>query len=321
MNPSPDPSRLAVVAIGGNAIYPKGIRGTAEEQLAIARRTCKHLLVLVREGYHLLLTHGNGPQVGNILLRMEMSRKEVEPLPMDFCGAQTQGEIGYLIQQSLLNRLREHGLERPVVSLVTQVEVDPKDPAFQNPTKPVGPFYSEAEAQALRKERGWIILQDAGRGFRRVVPSPRPIAIVEREAVEKLVSLGAIVITAGGGGIPVVRRGKLYQGVEAVIDKDLASSVLARSVKAGLFILLTAVERVCLDFGTPKERPLSRLTASQARRYLGEGQFPPGSMGPKIEAAIDYLEAGGEFVVITSLEKVLEALRGRTGTHIVKDPP
>ena len=267
-------------------------------------------------GWSLVVTHGNGPQVGFGLLRSEAAAQVAPRLSLDVIGAQTQGSIGYLLQQALDNALARRGSVRPVVTVVTQTVVDPADAAFRHPTKPVGPFYRAFEADELRG-RGWAMAEDAGRGWRRVVPSPRPLEIVEAPIVRALISGGNVVIAAGGGGIPVVRREAGYEGVEAVIDKDAASAVLAHDLGASLLVFTTAVERVALDFGTPGEHPIDRMTVTEARRHLAEGQFPPGSMGPKIEAAIQFVEGGGEVAVITTARAAGDALAGQTGTRIV----
>ncbi|MFQ5692951.1 MAG: carbamate kinase [Nitrospinota bacterium] len=311
-------SRLAVIAFGGNAVDPTG-DSTAEEMWGHVRHACECMVALIQEGYRLVLTHGNGPQVGRLLIRMERTREILPPMPMDICVADTQAAIGYMIQQSLTNKAHEVGVACPVATVVTQVRVEASDPAFQNPTKPIGPFYSREDAQRIERENGWRMVQDANRGYRRVVPSPMPIEIVELPAVQKLVEAGMIVITVGGGGIPVVREKDRYAGVDAVIDKDYASALLASNLKADTFIILTGVEQVCLDYGKPEQRAISSLTVSEAKGYLADGQFPSGSMGPKIEAALQYLDRDGEEVLITALESLGDALQHRTGTRIRRD--
>ncbi|MGI9861674.1 carbamate kinase [Moorella naiadis] len=310
--------RTVVMAFGGNAITRPGEKGTFAEQKANVTATCRQLVDLVREGYRLVLTHGNGPQVGNLLLKNEMAKDVVPAMPLDVLVSNTQGSIGYAIQQALGYELACHGLEVPVAAIVTQVVVADSDPAFQNPTKPVGPFYSREEAEKLMRERGYRMVEDSHRGWRRVVPSPKPLEIIEREAIKALTRAGIIVVAAGGGGIPVVRRddGSL-EGVEAVIDKDRAATILASQVEAEVLFLLTDVERVCLDYGLPTQREVARLTVDEAQRYLAEGQFPPGSMGPKVEAAIAFVAAGGEKAIIGSLARAAEAVAGRSGTEIV----
>jgi carbamate kinase len=311
------PTKRTVVAIGGNAITRPNQVGTIPEQYANAEQTCRDLLPLVEESYDVVLTHGNGPQVGNILLRVELSQHQVYPLPLDVCVSDSQGGMGYMLQQVMQNVLRERGISKPVATMLTQVVVDAGDPAFLEPNKPIGPFYTPERARAMMAEKGWNMIEDAGRGFRRVVPSPRPLEIVEIEVIRKLVDGGVLVVTAGGGGIPVVRTGGRLSGVEAVIDKDLTSALVASQIGADVLIIGTSVERVFLDFNQPTERPLDRLTLREAEAYLREGQFPPGSMGPKIEAAIHYLSEGGGEVVITDIASIGRALRGQTGTRIV----
>lgn len=317
-HPTEPDSRLAVVALGGNAVYPKGIRGTAEEQFEILERTCAQLARMAAGGYRLALTHGNGPVIGNILIRMAMASTVVPPMPMDVCVADSQGGMGYMIQQSLAGALLAAGVPAPVVSVVTQVEVDADDPAFRHPSKPVGPFYTPEEAERIAGRTGWEFRDDAGRGHRRVVPSPPPKAIVEIEAVRRLVEAGVVPIAAGGGGIPVTRQADgRYRGVAAVIDKDLTGALLALGLGAGLYINLTGVDSVALDFGTPAERPVPRLSVAEAKAHLEAGQFAEGSMAPKIRAAVQYVEGGGGTMIITSLERVEAALEGKAGTRIV----
>jgi len=310
--------KLIVVAFGGNAVYPPTIKGLAEEQLAIMDAACELLVPVFRAGYRAVLTHGNGPVVGNILFRMALTSKSLVPMPMDVCVAHSQGGIGYMLQQSLSNVLARHGIRRAVSSIVTEVEVDPDDPAFSSPTKPVGRFFSEEDAKRIAGETGWDFIEDSGRGWRRVVPSPMPLAILDSPAINALLAAGVIPIAAGGGGIPVVRApGGGYRGVAAVVDKDLTSGLLAADVGAGALVMLTGVERVALDFGKPTQRSIDRLTAAEARKHLADGQFPPGSMGPKITAALRFIERGGPRAVITSLDKLDLALEGRAGTAIV----
>ncbi len=310
--------KLIVVAFGGNAVYPPTIKGLAEEQLEIMDAACELLVPVFRAGYRAVLTHGNGPVVGNILFRMALTSKHLVPMPMDVCVAHSQGGIGYMLQQSLANVLARHGIRASVSSIVTEVEVDPNDPAFTHPTKPVGRFFSEADAQRIASETGWDFVEDSGRGWRRVVPSPMPLAILDTPAINALLAAGVIPIAAGGGGIPVVRApGGGYRGVAAVVDKDLTSGLLAADVGAGQLVMLTGVERVALDFGKPSERSIERLAVAEARKHLADGQFPPGSMGPKISAALQFIERGGPRAVITSLDKLDLALDGRAGTAIV----
>lgn len=304
-----------VIALGGNALGK-----TPTEQLSLVRETARPLVDLVEKGYELVIGHGNGPQVGMINLAMEYSAQKGGSTPfMPFaeCGAMTQGYIGYHLQQALQRELNRRGLQKNVVTLVTQVVVDEDDPGFLHPTKPVGCFYTREQAEKMAANKGLTFMEDAGRGYRRVVPSPIPRRIVEVEVVEQLVDSGAIVITVGGGGIPVVERGHGLQGVEAVIDKDRASSLLARDLKADRLIILTAVDRVCVNFGRPDQVALSEMSLADCRRYIAEGQFAPGSMLPKVEACMDFVSGtpGGQ-ALITSLSRASDALEGKTGTVI-----
>lgn len=278
---------------------------------------CLDLAALFEEGYEVAITHGNGPQVGNILLRIELSAHQVYPLPLDVCVADTQGGMGYMIQQQLANVLHERRLSRPVVTVLTQVVVDAKDPAFKKPTKPVGPAYTRERAEALSREHGFYVAEDAEGRFVRVVASPYPLEIVEIDMIRRLLDSGAAVIAAGGGGVPVVRDEGLLRGVEAVVDKDYSSSLLAREIDADLLVIATSVDRVVLSYRKPDARPVSRLTAEEAEKYLREGHFPPGSMGPKIEGALAFLKAGGGEVIITNVESLPSAIRGGAGTHVV----
>ena len=310
--------RSIVVTLGGNAILPARGTGTFEEQLAITRVTMQPIARLIQEGVTVVLSHGNGPIVGNILIRNEAVRDQIPPMPLDVCGADSQGGIGYMMQQALQNELHRIGLDRTVLTVVTQIVVDERDPAFRRPTKPIGPFYSQERGRVLANEKGWTVVEDAGRGYRRVVPSPRPLEIVEIEAVRKLVQEQTIVIAAGGGGIPVTRQwdGTLH-GIEEVIDKDLASSLLARLLGAEALVIITGVERVAVRFGKPEQRDLEQADAAELERLLGQGEFPAGSMGPKIQAAIEFVRGGGRTVYVTSPEKIRDALEGRAGTRIV----
>jgi carbamate kinase len=311
---------FVVVAFGGNAIMPSGGRGTMQEQRANIRRMSAELGRLLADGHRVVVTHGNGPQVGEIMLKSEMAREIVPPLTLDVGGAMSQGQIGYLLQQEIGNFLTQSGMQRSVCALVTQVVVDAADPAFDTPTKPIGRFYSADEAEKLRVERGWDMVEDAGRGYRRVVPSPKPQTIEEWPAVRSLVAADVLVIAAGGGGIPVVRRpdGTLH-GVDAVIDKDLAAQKLASLVQARTLVLLTEVEAVAVNFGTPEQRALQLVELVEIKEHLRSGQFPPGSMGPKVQAAVDFIEAGGDRVIITSPANLIAAVNGlATGTQIVR---
>jgi carbamate kinase len=308
---------LLLVAVGGNALIPAGRTGTAEEQFENALVAAGPLVELLQAGCGLVITHGNGPQVGAALLRSELAAGQAYALPYDCCVAATQGEIGYVLQYGLWQRMQQVGLQTPVVTVVTQVRVDRHDPAFAHPTKPVGPFYSPERAEELRRGRGWSFVEVEGRGLRRVVPSPRPCEIVELAAIRACLAEGLVVIAAGGGGVPVFNDKDTAKGVEAVIDKDLTSALLASQVGADLFVILTGVDRVCLDYATPRERPLDRLTAADARLYLDEGQFPEGSMGPKIQAVLQFLEAGGREALITDAAHLVRAVEGRAGTRLL----
>ena len=310
-------TKTAVVAIGGNSLVRDKEHQTVPDQFASAEETCLHIADIIKEGWRVVVTHGNGPQVGFILLRSELASNVLHTVPMDSCGADTQGALGYMIQQLLTNRLRRIEAEVPVVTVVTQVVVDSDDPAFRNPTKPIGPFYDEDRARHYQREQDWAIIEDAGRGWRRVVPSPIPKEIVELEAIRTLLAAGFVVVGVGGGGIPVVRdeQGDLH-GVEAVIDKDYASGLLATGLEADLFLISTAVEKVYLNYGKPDQKPLDHLTVAEVREYLDQGHFPPGSMGPKMRAVVQFLERGGQEVLITSPENLARALRGETGTRI-----
>ncbi|MEN8007242.1 MAG: carbamate kinase [Candidatus Krumholzibacteriota bacterium] len=313
-------SRRFVIALGGNAIVPVGQEGTYEQQAAITMATMKQVARMAASGHRVVMTHGNGPVVGNIVLRNDagMAVHGIPPMPMFVCGADSQGGLGFMLQQSLQNALAEIDLDVPVASVVTQVLVAPDDPAFDNPTKPIGPFYDEEQAGLLRDENNWTIVKDAGRGWRRVVPSPAPREVIEWEAIRTLVDGGVLTIATGGGGVPVIRddRGFLA-GVDAVIDKDRASALLAGLIGADVLVIVTQVEKVYASFGRPDQEALDTLTVDRAERMLADGEFPPGSMGPKIEAAVSFLSAGGKAVVITSPEHILEAVGGTRGTTIV----
>ena len=307
----------AVVALGGNAITRPGEEGTVEQDYANLERSLDGVMAVVERGYEVVLTHGNGPQVGNQMIRVELARGEAPLLPLDVMGADIQGGLGYMIERVLRGKLRRAGLAHRVCCMLAMVEVDAAGPAFSNPTKFVGPFYREEEVEALRRERGWVMKEDKGRGWRRVVPSPEPRRIVEQHEILTLLESGCIVISGGGGGIPVARTtsGDLV-GVEGVVDKDLASAVMALALGAPELIILTGVERVQLDFGTPRARPLTIVGVAEAREHLAAGQFPAGSMGPKIEAACRFVEGGGSRCLITDVFKLREALEGTTGTWI-----
>jgi carbamate kinase len=312
-----DPPK-AVVALGGNAITRKDIPDTIANQFRHTRDSLAAIIPLVRRGYNLAITHGNGPQVGNAILRVELARDKAPILPLGVCVADTEGGMGYMIAQSLQNRLWRDQIHRAVATIITQVVVDRNDPALADPSKFIGQFYTEEEAKRYAAERGWTVKRDGDRGWRRVVGSPIPTGIVEGPVIRAMVDDGTIVISAGGGGIPVyVDDDGTYEGLDVVIDKDRASAVLARAIGAETLIILTEVDRVALHFGKPKQRFLDRMTLAEASRYFDEGHFPPGSMGPKIEAAIQFLEGGGREVLITSIEKAGPALDGRAGTRIV----
>ena len=312
-----DHAKPIIVALGGNAIS-KGSGETVDEQFARARTSLVPIVELARSGYRLAITHGNGPQVGNELRRVELSRDEVIPLPLFLCGAATQGEIGFTIANTLNNLFTESEVERPIVSIVTQVVVDRKDPAFRDPTKFIGRFYEEKEAKALSRRMGWTVREDSGRGWRRVVPSPWPTEIIEVETISGLLESGSIVICAGGGGIPVYRDdvGRLH-GVDAVIDKDRASAVLALALGADVLVILTGIEKVATDFGSLYQKNWDVMSVGAARDFLKKGEFPRGSMGPKIESAIYFIENGGKEVIITSIDNVKQALENDAGTRII----
>jgi carbamate kinase len=307
--------------LGGNAILKAHQRGIAEEQLENIRITCEQILDMIANGHNIIITHGNGPQVGNLLIQQEGAHSKVPAMPMDVCGAMSQGEIGYMLEQVLHNLLQAKGINRDVLTVITQVMVDSEDPAFKNPTKPVGPFYDAAAKERYEGEKHYIIKEvkpGNHRPFRRVVPSPNPLRILEAKALKRLVDAGIIIIASGGGGIPVAMDSKgNYRGVEAVIDKDLAGEKLAEAVIADLLLILTDVEKVFLNFGTPKQRALDLVRLEKAKAYQREGHFSPGSMGPKVEACLRFLEFGGERAIITSLEKASSALEGKTGTHFI----
>ena len=313
--------RLAVVAIGGNSLIKDRMHQSVRDQYIAAHETSEHVAAMVEEGWNVVVGHGNGPQVGFILRRSEIAAHELHEVPLDVCGADSQGAIGYALAQNLQNVLRRRGIARPVAAVVTQVEVARDDPAFLSPSKPIGSFMDEAEARRRQERDGWDVVEDASRGWRRVVASPRPRRIVEIEAIRALVAAGEIVVAVGGGGIPVAAdaAGDLA-GVEAVIDKDLGCSLLARDLGAELFLISTAIEKVALDFDTPAQRWVDHLTLAEARHYLAEGvHFAAGSMAPKIEAIIEYLEEGGTRAIVTDPPNLAAALAGRTGTHFTVD--
>ena len=314
--------RLAVVAIGGNSLIKDAAHQTVEDQEDALRETAHHIADMIEQGWDVAIGHGNGPQVGFILRRSEIAAKieGMHEVPLDVCGADSQGAIGYELQQALQNELHHRRIDKRCATIVTQVLVDQKDPAFKNPSKPIGSFMDQAEATRRKNEMGWSVVEDAGRGWRRVVPSPLPKEIVEQDTVDAVLKKGIVAITVGGGGIPVIDAGGgEYRGTAAVIDKDFACSLLARNVKADLFLIATAVEKVAVNFGKPNQQWVDRMTLEEAKKYLAEGtHFAKGSMAPKIEAIIWFLEAGGKHAVITNPENIGRALRGETGTHIVR---
>jgi carbamate kinase len=310
-------NKTVVVALGGNAITREFEEGNITQQFENTRRSLLSVIEYIKQGYRVVLTHGNGPQVGNALVRVEETRHLVPPLPLGIIVADLEGGMGYMIEQCLQNKLHDRGLYRPVVTVLTQVLVDKDDPSILNPTKFVGPFYQKEQIEDLEKKRGWIMKEDPGRGFRRVVPSPIPREIIEKNIIKLLVDQDIIVIAAGGGGIPVYRETSGWlEGVDGVIDKDLASAVLARDVGAEELLILTGVDRVALNYNKPDQKDLSHLTLGEAKLHHEQGQFPKGSMGPKITAAINFLEQGGERVIITSIENAVDALINKSGTVI-----
>jgi carbamate kinase len=316
----PPRQKLAVVAFGGNALLRPEDHGTQEEQIARAKQAARWLADIVRHGYKLIVVHGNGPQVGNILVQAEEASTKIPPQSLDVCVAQTEGSIGFVLQQAIRNRLESIGLgssSGEVATILTEVEVDVNDPAFKRPTKPIGPFFTRYRAEALERDLGWTMREDAGRGWRHVVPSPRPLRILNIKTVSRMLESAAVVIAAGGGGIPVVKgRDGQWRGIEAVIDKDFASALLAAELNADLFLILTGVSKVALDFGKPTQRSVDRMTIAEAQKHLADGQFPPGSMGPKIEAAIQFVRATQKQVLITDVEVLREALEGKDGTVV-----
>jgi len=311
-------SKVAVVAVGGNALVKDKNRQTVPDQFDAAHDTMQHIAQMIKSGWNVVITHGNGPQVGFILRRSELSLHELHPVPLDYCGADTQGAIGYMFQKALNNHFEKKGMDKHALTVVTMVEVDKNDPAFKNPTKPIGSFLDEVTAKE-RMQSGKTFVEDAGRGWRQVVPSPKPMRIVEVKAIQSLVESGFVVIATGGGGIPVVENedGDLI-GIEAVIDKDYASALLANTIKADLLLISTAVEKVAINFNKPDVKWLDKITVAEAKQYIAEGHFAPGSMLPKIQACIEFLEKGGEKALITDPENIPRALNGETGTWIVK---
>jgi len=310
------PSPLCIVSLGGNVLIKRGESGTIEEQFAHTEECVRQISRMVNEGYRIVITHGNGPIVGNIMIRNEAARNTVPPMPLYICDADSEGGIGFMIQQTLYNQLRKVDPVTDVVTIITQVVVDRDDEAFRKPTKPIGPFYTAGEAKILEESKGWRLVEDSGRGYRRVVPSPRPLKIIESRVIKHLAGAGVVVIAAGGGGVPVAEVDGSLQGVEAVIDKDLATSTLAREIGAVSIVNLTQVDMVYLNYGESGQKALREVSLDEIEDYYGQGHFPPGSMGPKIEAAVEFLEAGGKEVIITSPDLVGAAMEGKAGTRI-----
>ncbi|NJE60725.1 carbamate kinase [Thermococcus sp. 21S7] len=313
--------KRVVIALGGNAILQRGQKGTYEEQMANVMKTARQIVDIILDGdYEVVITHGNGPQVGALLLHMDAGQAThgIPAQPMDVAGAMTQGQIGYMIQQAIRNELKRRGIDKPVATIVTQTIVDKNDPAFQHPSKPVGPFYDEETAKKLAEEKGWVVIEDSGRGWRRVVPSPDPKGHVEAPVIVDLVEKGFIVVASGGGGVPVIEEDGQLKGVEAVIDKDLAGERLAEEVNADIFMILTDVNGAAVNFGKPDEKWLGKVTVEELRKYYEEGHFKKGSMGPKVLAAMRFVEWGGERAVIAALDRAVEALEGKTGTQVIK---
>ncbi len=311
--------KTAVIALGGNALSVGG-KSTIYEEFANTRTSLKGIMPLIEQNYRLVINHGNGPQVGNKLAQVEATMDRIPPLPLGVLVADTQGSIGYMIQQSLKNALLRHKIDRDVVTIVTQVVVNKNDPSILNPTKPIGQFFSEAQATELEAKHGWKIINDAGRGFRRVVPSPIPLRVVERDIIRLLLDHGVIVLAAGGGGIPVcIEEDQTYEGIDAVVDKDYAAAILAKDIAADLLVILTGVDKVAIHFKKPTEKLLDRLSVAEAQKYYDNGEFPNGSMGPKIKAALDFLRSGGREVLISSVEHAADAIAGKTGTRIYSE--
>jgi carbamate kinase len=310
---------VAVIAFGGNAILKEDERGTQEEQIRHTDDACDLMSQFVQRGYDLVIVHGNGPQVGNILIQMEEAVNKVPPFSLDVCVAISEGSMGYMLERSLRNQFRKRQIQKEVTCLVTQVMVDPRDPAFENPSKPIGPFFTAYRAAALKKEKKWPMVEDSGRGYRRVVASPLPQKIINIEVIKTLLAQGVNVIAAGGGGIPAYYDGHdNIKGVEAVIDKDYTSSLLASELKADLFVILTNVDHVAIHYNKRNQKNLGKVRLKEIKRYYDKGHFPSGSMGPKIKAAMDFIEEGGKEVIITSSRELLKALRGQSGTHITR---
>jgi carbamate kinase len=308
---------ITIVSIGGNTLIRKGEKGTIEEQFEHTEKCMAYIAKMASQGKRIVITHGNGPIVGNIVIRNEAAKDIIPPMPLYICNADSEGGIGFMLQQALYNQLKKLNAHRDVATIVTQVVVDKNDPAFSKPAKPIGPFYTKEEAERIKQQKGWTIHEDSNRGYRRVVPSPKPLKVIEADIIKRLAMDGVIVIAAGGGGVPVVEvnEGKL-QGIDAVIDKDLTTAVLANAIRAETFIDLTQVDSVYINYGKQNQKPLDRPALSEVKKYLTQGEFPSGSMGPKIEAAIEFLETGGKEVIITTPELVEAAMKGKAGTRI-----
>jgi carbamate kinase len=310
--------KVAVIAVGGNSLIKDKEHKTVPDQYAAAAESMRHIAGMIENGWDVVITHGNGPQVGFILRRSELSKHELHEVPLDYCGADTQGAIGYMFQQSLFNEFAQRGIDKLAATVVTQVEVDRNDPAFETPTKPIGSFMDESMANQRAETEGWIVMEDAGRGWRRLVPSPLPVSIIQQSAIESLIGSGFVVIAVGGGGIPVVKdeTGNL-SGVEAVIDKDFASALLASQIGADLFLISTAVPQIGINYKQPNHEWLDKMTLAEAKAYMEQGHFAKGSMEPKVQAIINYLEAGGKEALVTDPDNIERALAGETGTRIV----
>lgn len=310
--------KSAVVAFGGNALMGEDGNSTYREQMMKTDIMCNKLLTLFNMGYRILITHGNGPQVGNFLMQQECLAETVSPMPLDACNAMTQGQIGYMIEQRLRNTFTKNNIDKPIIVFITQIVVNEDDPAFNNPTKFIGPFFNKDQSEKLSRDEGWLMREDSGRGYRRIVASPKPIDIIEKDEIAEMSDKDFVVIACGGGGIPVFRDKKnILKGAPAVIDKDFAAERIANYIGAELLLLITPVPRVAINFGKPDQKYISEMTLEEAQQYLKEGHFPPGSMGPKMQAAIEFLQAGGKKAIITSLECIEAAIKGEGGTHIV----
>ncbi len=309
--------KIALVAFGGNALIERGKEGTQKEQWDNADKVAQILTGIIQSGHDLILVHGNGPQVGNILIQVEEAVTKVPPYSLDICVAQSEGSIGYILEKALLNAMMKKRIRKEIVSILTEVEVQKDDPAIENPTKPIGPFYTPYRADYLRTQKGWNMVEDSNRGYRKVVPSPKPQKVLKIDVIKSLIKKGYVVIAAGGGGIPVYRdRDGQLHGIEAVIDKDYSAGIIAKQIGVDLFIILTDIDKVCLNYGKKNQKAISSMNVAQAKKYLSEGHFPAGSMGPKIEAAIDFVECCHREVLISSLERVEEAMKGKSGTFI-----